>query len=165
MPTWPRWTRRVAPRPRTVVVAVTAIAAVAAIGAAAVALASRAGEEGGDTETFCAGVAENLDALRAEPASPDDVEVLIDVWRDVGEDAPLAIEPDWDAYVTNLESAWTGEDAEEIYTRIYASERAAVNIAGWLDDTCGLDWGPVTTIVPDSVAEPSTSSTTTTAPA
>ena len=59
---------------------------------------------GGDTEAFCDDVADNVEALRVAPATEDEVEDLIDLWRDVGGDAPLAIEAEWDTHADNLET-------------------------------------------------------------
>lgn len=113
----------------------------------------------GDSESFCAGVADRLDELRAVPATPDDVEAYLDVWRDLGDDAPLAIEADWDTMVAAFEATWTGEDDEEILATVFASERSAVNIAAWLDETCGIDFGPVSTIVPQAIPDSTVSAT------
>ncbi len=92
-----------------------------------------------------------MEALRAAPASADEVEELIDLWRDVGDGAPLAIEPEWDAYTDNLELAWTSEDDQEALASTFAAEQSTVAIAAWLSDTCGIDFGPVTTIVPGTI--------------
>ena len=40
----------------------------------------------------------------AGPTTDDDVDDLIDLWRDIGDDAPLAIEEEWDAHADNLET-------------------------------------------------------------
>ena len=85
----------------------------------------------------------------------DEVDDLIDLWRDIGDDAPLAIEEEWDTHADNLELAWTSDDQQEVVASAFAAERSAVAIADWLDENCGLDWGPVTTIVPGSVPEAS----------
>ena len=95
--------------------------------------------------------------MRATPQTIEDVEALITLWEDVGADAPLAIEADWDAHVLNFETALEGVDDEEIYARIYATERSSVAVGAWVLDNCGFDWGPITTIVP-------TAPTTTTVP-
>jgi hypothetical protein len=120
---------------------------------------------GGDTAAFCAGVAENVEALHASPTTDSEVEELVDLWRDVGDDAPLAIEQEWDTHADNLELAWTSDDQQEVLASTFAAERSTVAIAAWLRSNCGIDWGPVTTIVPASVATttvPGASTTTTT---
>jgi hypothetical protein len=126
-------------------------------------------DSAGDSEQFCAEVAENVEALRAAPATDDEVDGLIDLWRRLGDDAPLAIESEWTRLVDNLELAWTSDDEQEILAGTFASERSAVDVATWIADNCGFDFGPVTTIVPGTVATTtlpgatttSTSSTTT----
>jgi hypothetical protein len=114
-------------------------------------------DSSGDTAAFCDLVDEHLDELRATPQTIEDVEALITLWEDVGDDAPLSIEADWDAHVLNFETALEGADEEEIYARIYATERSSVAVGAWVQANCGFDWGPITTIVP-------TAPTTTTVP-
>jgi len=101
----------------------------------------------GDTARFCERVQDNLDALRANPTTPAEVDQLIDLYNEVGASAPLAIEPDWSALALNLETAWTAEDQQEALARAYATERSAVAVAAWLNDNCAIDFGPVSTIV------------------
>ncbi|MDQ3542824.1 MAG: hypothetical protein M3431_03005 [Actinomycetota bacterium] len=76
-----------------------AVVAVAAAVALPVAL-SACGDDGrtGDTARFCELVEDNLAALRADPTTADEIDGLIDLWTDVGQRAPLAIEPDWSAH-------------------------------------------------------------------
>jgi hypothetical protein len=119
----------------------------------------------GDAEQFCTSVAENVDALRANPVTAVAVEDLIDLWRDVGDDAPLAIEEEWNTHADNLELAWSGDDQQDVLASTFAAERSAVAIAAWLEDNCAIEWGPVTTIVPGTVPAaslPGASSTSTT---
>jgi hypothetical protein len=135
------------PRPATLLARAAVITSVVA---ALVVLGACADDGGGDTERFCGLVQENVEALRAEPQTPEEIESLIDLWTEIGEDAPLAIEPDWQAHVLNFETAWTGTDEEEIYARVYATERSSVAVVDWLRTNCGIDFGPVTTIVPQT---------------
>ena len=136
----------------------------------AVLLVSCDDDGAGDAEQFCTSVAENVEGLRANPATDAAVEDLIDLWRDVGGDAPLAIEEEWAAHADNLELAWTSDDQQEVVASTFAAERSAVAIARWLEDNCAIDWGPVTTIVPGTIAAASlpgassTSTTSTTSP-
>ena len=111
-------------------------------------------DDGGDTAAFCGQIREHLDELRAVPQTEQDVESLIALWKDVGNDAPLSIEPDWQAHVLLYETVWDpeiltdDEKAEEAYARAFATERSSVAVAEWVNDNCGFDWGPVETIVP-----------------
>jgi hypothetical protein len=122
------------------------------LAALTIALGACDDDSAGDSEQFCAEVAENVEALRAAPATDDDVDNLIDLWRKVGDDAPLAIEAEWTRLVDNLELAWTSDDQHDILASTFASERSAVDVATWIADNCGFDFGPVTTIVPGTVA-------------
>jgi len=131
-----------------------AIGAVLVSGLVAGTAACRDDGGGGDTATFCGQVDEHLDELRAVPETEQDVESLIALWKDVGDDAPLSIEPDWQAHVLLYETVWDpeiltdDEKAEEAYARAFATERSSVAVAAWVNDNCGFDWGPVETIVP-----------------
>lgn len=124
-------------------------------------------DDAGEGARFCDDVAANVEELRAIPATDDAVDELIDLWREIGDDAPLAIETEWDTHTDNLELAWTSDDQQEVVASAFAAERSTVAVAGWLQDNCGIDFGPVTTIVPDTlpptttVAGASTTSTTT----
>jgi hypothetical protein len=147
-------------------------AALSIIAAVAALLLAGCDDDGaGDAEQFCSNVAENVAALRANPETDAAVEDLIDLWRDVGDDAPLAIEEEWDAHADNLELAWATDDQQEVVASTFAAERSAVAIAGWLEDNCAIEWGPITTIVPGTIPVASlpgattTSSTSTTSPA
>jgi hypothetical protein len=129
-----------------------------------VTLAACNDDDGGDTEAFCAEVADNVEALRATPATDREVEDLIDLWHDVGDNAPLAIEKEWGRHADNLELAWTSDDQQEVLASTFAAEQSTVAIADWLRQNCGIDFGPVTTIVeaavPTTTVAPSTTSTT-----
>ena len=127
---------------------------VALAGGLCVVAAACRDDSGGDTAAFCGQVDERLDELRAIPQTEQDVESLIALWNDIGGDAPLSIEQDWQAHILMFETAWDPailadeEAAEEAYARIYATERSSVAVAAWVNDNCGFDWGPVETIVP-----------------
>jgi hypothetical protein len=136
------------------------------LAAVVVTLAACNDDDGGDTEAFCAEVADNVEALRATPATDQEVEDLIDLWHDVGGDAPLAIEEEWSRHADNLELAWTSDDQQEVLASAFAAEQSTVAIADWLQQNCGIDFGPVTTIVeaavPTTTVAGSTTSTSTT---
>jgi hypothetical protein len=119
---------------------------------------------GGDTrsaERFCSEVAENRSAL-VEPqlAYEDDIEPLLDLYRSIGDVAPIAVEEDWNQLVSAYETASTvvpGDTAseQEALAAIYSSEQSAAAIDRWLRANCAVDIGPVFTIVPqDPVTAP-----------
>jgi hypothetical protein len=132
-----------------------------------VTLAACGDDGGGDAESFCAEVGDNVEALRASPATEDEVDDLLDLWHGLGDDAPLAIEAEWNAHADSLELAWTSDDQQEVLAGAFAAEQSTVAIAGWLEQNCGIDFGPVTTIVPDApttTAGSGSTTTTTTSP-
>ena len=85
-----------------------------------------------------------------ESQTREDVDTLIDLWQDVGEDAPLSIEPDWQAHILLFETALEGEDEEEIFARIYATERSSVAVSTWIAEHAASTGDPSTTIVPQT---------------
>jgi hypothetical protein len=118
----------------------------------------------GDAERFCGEVQANTAALVTAPASADEVDGFLDEYRRIGELAPLAIEPHWQALVLNYETASTVEPADpesvqRAVGRAYATERSAVAVKDWLLANCNVDIGPVTTIVPPAPAPPPTAPT------
>jgi len=120
----------------------------------ALAVVSACGDDGGDAARFCSEVVEHRDELtNPELAFEDDIEPLLDLYREIGESAPLAIEDDWDRLVAAYETASMvipGDEAseQEALAAIYSSEESAAEIDRWLTANCAVDIGPVFTIVP-----------------
>ena len=117
-------------------------------------VASACGDDGAtNAERFCGEIEVNSDALfRPELSTATDVEPLLELYRDIGEFAPLAIEPEWDQLILNYETASTvvpGDDAslQAVAAQAYQSEQAAAEVKRWLQDNCALDIGPIATIV------------------
>ena len=114
---------------------------------------------GGDTvepnaARFCAEVSANRAAI-VEPtlATELDITVTVDLYRRLGELAPLAVAEEWRTLVAVVDSAdaVTRGDADAVAGVVedaYAAERAAVRVAEWVLASCGVDLGPVTTISP-----------------
>ena len=109
---------------------------------------------GGDAERFCGEIEVNQAALFApDLSSSAEVAPLVELYNEIGEFAPLAIEADWDQLVLNYETASTvvpGDDAsmQAAAAQAYQSEQSAAAVKQWLIDNCALDIGPVATIVP-----------------
>jgi len=127
------------------------------------------GDSGGDAERFCGEIAANKDALtKPELNYSDDIEPLLDLYRGIGDLAPLAVEDDWNQLVAAYETASTvvpGDQAseQEALAAIYSSEESAAAIDQWLRSNCAVDIGPVFTIVPHTpVTAPAPVDTTTT---
>jgi hypothetical protein len=121
---------------------------------AVVLVVTACGDEGGDAERFCGEVAANAEAL-TNPAVEyeDDIEPLLELYRDIGALAPLAIEEEWNQLVAAYETASLvvpGDAAseQEALAAIYSSEKSAAAIDRWLRANCAVDIGPVATIVP-----------------
>ncbi len=97
-----------------------------------------ADDSGGDAERFCGEVAANKDALTNPVLTySDDIEPLLDLYREIGDLAPLAVEDDWDQIVAAYETASTvvpGEPAseQEALAAIYSSEESAAAVDQWL---------------------------------
>jgi hypothetical protein len=107
----------------------------------------------GDAQRFCGEVQAHKEALtQPELASSDDILPLIELYRMVGEFAPLAIEAEWDQLIANYETASTvipgDEDSEQrMVESALRTEKSAVAVSRWLIDNCAVDLGPVATIV------------------
>ena len=117
-------------------------------------LVAACGDEGGDAERFCGEVAANAEALTNPTVEfEDDIEPLLELYREIGALAPLAIEEEWNQLVTAYETAGRvvpGDAAseQEALAAIYSSEKSAAAIDRWLRANCAVDIGPVATIVP-----------------
>jgi hypothetical protein len=134
-------------RRRSPVAGIALITGVVLVGAAC-------GDDGGSAERFCGEVAANRDALtNPQLVYSDDIEPLLDLYRDIGDLAPLAVEADWNQLVSAYETASTvlpgdQESEQEALAAIYSSEESAAAIDAWLRANCAVDIGPVFTIVP-----------------
>jgi hypothetical protein len=130
--------------------ALTAVAVAAALAA----LSGCGADENPSAERFCGEVAANKDALtNPQIIYSDDIEPLLDLYRDIGALAPLGVEDDWDQLVSAYETASTvivgDQESEQVaLTAAYSSEQSAAAIEAWLIANCAVDIGPVFTIVP-----------------
>ncbi|MEL6892016.1 MAG: hypothetical protein AAFP84_10480, partial [Actinomycetota bacterium] len=105
-------------------------------------------------ERFCG----EIDANLAQLASPridfvDDVEPVLELYREIADLAPLSIEREWRQLVTNYETASTvvpddPESVDRAVTMAYRSEESAAVVERWLQDNCALSMGPLSTVVP-----------------
>jgi len=112
------------------------------------------GESGGNAERFCG----EIELNQAQLTSPDlataaDIEPLLELYRSIGELAPLAIEPEWNQLILNAETASTvvpgdDESLQVAVATALQSEQAAARVKQWLVDNCALDIGPVATLAP-----------------
>ena len=75
---------------------------------------SCAGDSATNAERFCGEIEANSDELFApEIASIDQIDPLLDMYREIGRFAPLSIEADWDQLVLNYETASTVVPGDE----------------------------------------------------
>lgn len=132
--------------------AATRVLAATVISAALIAACSSA-DAGGSAERFCGEVEANKDALtNPQLEYSDDIGPLLQLYADVGDVAPLAIEKEWGRLVSAYETAGTAvpgdEESEQlVLAAIYSAESAATAIDSWLQENCAVDIGPVFTIV------------------
>lgn len=123
---------------------------------AIVLVACRDDENGRGTDEFCAQVTEHQAALFRGPAEQtrQAYEDLVELYRDIGELAPLAIEEEWTAMAELWETALEEADEQEVLRRSYTSERDAVAVVDWVEENCSVTV-PLAT-VPPLVAPPGT---------
>ena len=111
-------------------------------------------DEAPSAERFCGEVAENTEALISpQLTAPADIEILLELYREIGDLAPLGVEDDWNQLVSAYETASTvvigdQESEQAALTAIYSSEQSAARVEAWLLANCAVDIGPVFTIVP-----------------
>ena len=123
-------------------------------------LATSCGDDGpGDTARFCTAVQEHAAELTTRPATEEDIAGFIDLYRDIEDVAPLAIEAHWQALVLNYETASTvdmadPESVQRALAQAYATERSAVAVKSFLLANCNVDIGPIATVVPQNPPPP-----------
>jgi hypothetical protein len=147
-------------RPRPPAAAVTA--AITVLAGAVILATCGSEDDGGDTQSFCAKVAANVADIVTPPlANEDDVDDTLDLYRDLADAAPIAIEEEWRDLLLNVETASTvvPEDPESVQRTVavaYATERSAVAVKNWVFTNCGVDLGPVATIAQQDPAATTT---------
>jgi hypothetical protein len=130
------------------------LAIVAAVAGTSLMLASCGDDDAGDAERFCGEIAANKDALTAPVLeSSDDIEPLLDLYRTIGELAPLSIQAEWNQLTSAYETASTvvvddPESQQEAAAAIYSTEESAAKIDSWLRTNCAVEIGPIVTLVP-----------------
>ena len=110
--------------------------------------------DAGDLTRFCAETEANIEALTAPELSfSDDVDALLELYREVGQYAPLSIEREWEQLIVNYETASTvvpgdDESMQRAIAEALRSETSAVIVRDWLRTNCSVDFGPVDTVAP-----------------
>jgi hypothetical protein len=129
------------------------VAAGAAL-AAMVSLSACGDDDAGSAERFCGEIAANKDVLTAPALEfSDDIEPLLDLYREIGNLAPLSIQQEWNQIVSAYETANTMvlDDAasqQDAAVAIYSAEESAAKVDTWLRANCAVEIGPVVTLVP-----------------
>lgn len=119
----------------------------------ALAAASCGDDDAGSPERFCGEIKVNAERLTQPDLNfEDDIDPLLDLYRDIAELAPLAIETEWDQLVSAYETASTvvpgdPESQQKALAAIFATEKSAAAVDSWLERNCAVDIGPVFTIV------------------
>jgi len=113
-----------------------------------------------DANAFCDLIAtRRSDSVTPSIATEVDIDTTLALYRELGGLAPLAISTEWEQLTRAVDTAATvvaGDNAslQRAAQQAYASERAAVAVAEWVQISCGVDLGPVTTIAPQDQATP-----------
>jgi hypothetical protein len=119
------------------------------------------------TAKFCGEVQENATALLTAPTAIAEIPAFVDLYKRLERDAPLAIQPHWQALVLNYETASTVDPADPAsvqrsFALAYRTEGSAVAVHDFLLANCNIDLGPVATIVSHSPAPTGTAPATST---
>ena len=119
--------------------------------------ASCDGDEPGDQEAFCADLQADAQAMMNPQLATDaDIEAHLTIYRDLADEAPLAVEEDWGVIVDALEVANDAdpddaESAELARRAIYSAQQSAGVVRTWVTTNCGFDLatiGPIGTVAP-----------------
>lgn len=119
-------------------------------------LLAACGDDGaGDSEgAYCTAVGDHLADLNTPTiATADDIDRVLDSWREVADAAPLAIEAEWATVLDSMETAATldpsdPEAVQRVADTARASEPAANRVIGYTYQLCNATIGgvaPVTT--------------------
>jgi len=124
-----------------------------ALSTCALAFLGACGEEGASTERFCEEIRTNRDAILTVPATANEIDEFVGLYRQLGTAAPLAIEQEWDDLVVNYETASTVEpgDSESVQRAVETALRAessAVAVRDWVSTNCQVDLPEVATLQP-----------------
>mgnify|MGYP001817059962 CR=1 FL=1 len=117
-----------------------------------------------DGPRFCGEAIENRNSLTTPPSSEAEVAATLELYRLMGQLAPVAIAEEWNVVLNSFETAATlvpgDPESEQLVARTaFASEPSAFAVKKWLLENCGLDI-PITTIAPQEQIPAVTTTTT-----
>jgi hypothetical protein len=136
-----------------------AVLAVSATGLAAVGCSDDADRTAG---RYCTEVGDHLAQLNAPTLGAQaDVDAMLEAWRTVARSAPIAVQPEWDAVLNNVETMATvdasdPESVQKVVDTARQNERAANRVIDYTFNVCGATIGKVTPVVTTAVKEPTT---------
>lgn len=128
------------------------------------AIAAACGDDAPTTaERYCASVQANLAVLESPAIQTDlDITATLDLYRSIADEAPIAVEPEWQQLVQSLETAATVNPADPASVQLAAdtariTEPAAVRVQQYTQQICGVAIGdppPVTDVVTATTLPP-----------
>lgn len=98
---------------------------------------------------YCTQVGNHLTDLNSPSIAADgDIDRVVGAWRTVSKSAPIAVQAEWEAMVTNLETAITVDPADPVSMQLVAdtarkSEPAANRVISYTQQRCGALIGSV----------------------
>lgn len=116
--------------------------------------AAGCGDDPSRAEQFCGYVDANRQLLFSPTiVSPIDIDPVLDAYREAAAFTPLEIEPEWEQLVINYQTASTvvpadPQSVERAVAMALQSEQSAVSAVDWIARNCGIDVGPLATVVP-----------------
>jgi hypothetical protein len=128
--------------------------ALGVVALATVTVTACSGDDAGNAERFCGEIAAHKDELTTPDLQfSDDIAPVLDLYRSIGDLAPLSIEKEWNELVAAYETADTivvgdAESEQVAVSAIYSAEASAAKVDAWLKANCAVDIGPVVTLVP-----------------
>lgn len=111
------------------------------------------GDAGGSSAEFCADIRTHREAILAPPPNADEIDDFVELHRDIGGAAPLAIEQEWGDLVVNYETASTvepgdPESVQRVVETAVRTEESVTAVQQWVAVNCEVELGPVATIQP-----------------
>ena len=111
---------------------------------------------------YCTEVGNRLTDLNSPViATADDVEAVLESWREVAARAPLAVEDDWAVVIANMETAATvdpndPESVQQMADAARQGEPAATRVITYTYQLCGATIGGVTPVTTTPLQVPPT---------
>jgi len=133
------------------------------LGLAALVVLPACGSDPSRAERYCSDVQANLAALVTPAiATEADIAATLDLYRSLADQAPIAVQPEWERLVQSLETAATVNPADPASVQLAAdtariTESAAVRIQQYTNQICGVAIGdvpPATDIVTATTLAP-----------